>query len=141
VQYRSDAAPVDVQDGVRNGQAETARPHAARIEIEDVLAEIDGGLVRVAVDDDREALPSRIDIYQGEVMHDMQLVAMYLQCRRRGPSYRPGFVIDVASHDGHRRDLLELREEGAVADIACMDEPIYARQRIDHVRSQDAVRV
>ena len=71
----------------------------------------------------------------------MQTQALQLEGDSRGQRSRPLPDIVVAAHCGDRRQLAQLREHLGGTNVAGMDEMLRARQRLQGLRAQQAMRV
>ena len=78
---------------------------------------------------------------RGALVDDVQMHPGDVEGHVRGQRVRPGAVIVVAAHGGHRRDAGERLEDGGAADVAGMNDVAHAAQGSKRLGPHEAVRV
>ena len=105
-------------------------------------------LVRVAEDDHprpgrsafRAAPLERVRADERAVVEQEHGRAAEVEQPALGQQPRPA-AVDVAAHGDHGRELAELLEHVAAADVARVQDHVGARERLDRLRPDEAVRV
>lgn len=129
------------ETGEAYGQREAARPGAAWIDIEDAIAPVRFGSVRVARDDDLNAGRLGIEVEVFEMVQDVN--GGWRKAHHRGSrkAFRPRLGIHIAADGVKGRDGSESIEDERVADIAGVDDGVGTLQGGESFRTKQSVRV
>ncbi len=130
---------VDERD--RGGQAKALGAGAAGVEVEDAVAPLDRGLVRVAADHGGDAGGFRFEVEITDGVDEVkELPGQIDGFGGRELGAGPGGV-DVAANGGDGADLAESVEDAGVADIARVEDVFSLRKRGEGLGAKEAVGV
>jgi hypothetical protein len=129
------------QFGGRDGQAESARAGASRVDVQHPVALLDRGPVRVAGDDDLHARGDGLEVDLGKVVDHVDEDPAEAKELAFAQAGGPGAAIVVAAHGRDRGDGAKGLQHRGVADVAAVDDVVAAPEEGEDFRTQQAVGV
>jgi hypothetical protein len=117
-----------IQSRHRDGQVETSRPSASRIEIEHPANSLDPGPMRVAANDDVDPARNWIESQCFDVMQNIDAAPTERHHLCLRIMFRPAAGIDVPSDRNDRCNLLESGDNAWRTDIAGVEDMRHARE-------------
>src|SRR5690606_11877078 len=118
---------------------ETAWAGTARNEVDDAVALLDTGLMRVPGDNESEPLFFGSKRQRLAIMYHVDRLVEQRQVQRLWIDHRPLIDIDVPPDRRDRRYLPQMLDDLRVADIACVDDVVDTAQQANGLFAQEAV--
>jgi hypothetical protein len=131
----------DDELGNRNGQFETSRTCASRIDEENAIAPFDARFVRMSRNHDLD--PGRIwfDVQQRKIMNRIEEDLADLEELGFVQALGPGASVVVPAYRRDRRESREFFKNAWVCDVAAMNDVVGATQKHFRFGPQEAVGV
>jgi hypothetical protein len=132
---------LNAQQGAGDGEVEAAGARRAWVEVEDSLVVLHGGIVGVAVEDNRDAGGLRVEVEVFAGVDHVDQTAGQLDGLGGGEEGAGTVGVDVAADGGDGGDTGEVDEDGGIADVAGVKDVIDTGQGGKDFGAEEAVGV
>lgn len=135
-------SPVDDLDHCQgDGQPEPARARTARVEINNVIAALDTGTMRMTGNHEIDAHPGWSKRHILSVVDHEYFLPEQRHLKGMWKHRRPRLDIDIAANCRDWRNTFQSLDDGGVSNVARMDDVVGALEKRNSVVTQKAVRI
>lgn len=131
--------PLNLQEAQCDGKRKPPWASAARVEVEDFLAVLNFGLVRVAADHGGDACGGGVKVEVGEIVQDVNVSAAKLDEFGWRELCAWAEKVDVSPDGSDGSQISKRVQDGRIAHIAGVEDVVGSLQGVERLGAQQAV--